>query len=232
MILNFIKSMFFDFCAAFFSFRCHVCNDSCEFGVILCEGCLNKLKKSVAFPELVDDTACGFNIYTMGSYKSFAADAVKIIKYKPSLKLAYILAETCVENANLKEFFKADDILVPVPMHEKRLKKRGFNQAYVLAETYADKVGCLFSPALVRSRFTRPQADCTEQERLTNLNNAFSIDPGLDRAGFINKRLIVIDDVATTGTTLSKCVSALKDLKPKEIIALVVAHSYKHKRFR
>lgn len=211
----------------FFPFRCHACKESCEFGIVLCDECKKKLKEVIKYPVAVKDTNCDFTIFTMSSYNSFAADMVKIIKYKPSKKLAVILADTCVETAELKKFIRPDDVLIPVPMHEKRLSERGFNQASVLAETYAEKLNCYFSPAIIRSRFTKPQASCDEKERFTNLENAFALSPKLEKSALSGKRLILIDDVATTGTTLQKCVAPLRELQPKEIIALVVAHSFK-----
>lgn len=214
----------------FFPFRCHACKASCDFGIVLCDSCRKKLAECIKKPERVSDTTCDFPVYAMSSYDSFAADCVKIIKYKPSKKLAVILAESCVDAAKLKDFLEPDDVVIPVPMHEKRLEERGFNQASVIAETYAEKVSCHFCPAVIRSRFTIPQASCTEEERLHNLENAFALAPGLKQEQLAGKRLIVIDDVATTGTTLNKCVAPLRSLPAKEIIALVVSHSYKKRK--
>lgn len=216
--------------AVFFPFRCHACKASCDFGIVLCDSCRKKLAECIKKPERVSDTTCDFPVYAMSSYDSFAADCVKIIKYRPSKKLAVILAESCAETAKLKDFLQPDDVLIPVPMHAKRLDQRGFNQASVIAETYAEKTGCKFCPAVIRSRFTRPQADCTEEERMCNLENAFALAPDLKQELLRGKRLIVIDDVATTGTTLTKCVAPLRSLPAKEIIALVVSHSYKKRK--
>ena len=218
------------FLSIFFPYRCHVCQNSCRFGVVLCDECVEKLKKAVHKPELVQDTIGNFNIFTMSSYDDFTSDIVKIIKYRPSKRLAETLGKICAEQADLKSFLKADDVIIPVPMHEKRLEERGFNQALVLAEIYAERVGCYFSPVLIRSRYTKPQASCDESERNTNLDNAFALNPDLIKSAFKGKRLVVIDDVATTGTTLLKSVEPLKDLDAKEIIALVVSHSYKKYR--
>ena len=222
-----LKKLLGYFLSVFFPFRCHACKKSCDFGKVLCEDCIKKLKKSIHKPQEVKDTLSDFPIYTMSSYDDFTSDLVKIIKYKPSKKLALILGKICAEQAELKDFIKADDVIIPVPMHEKRLEERGFNQASVLAETYAKKVGCNFSPAIIRSRYTKPQASCDESERITNLDKAFVLSPDIIESAFKGRRLIVVDDVATTGTTLQKSVEPLKALKAKEIIALVVAHSYK-----
>lgn len=224
--MGIIKSLLKEILNTFFPFRCHFCKANCEVGVVLCGDCQEKLRKSISYPKVVKDTNCDFTLYTMADYKSFAADAVKIIKYRPSEKLAVSLALIAIEKADLKNFLNQEDVIVPVPMHEKRLEERGFNQAGVLAEIYAEKLGCKYSPAMVRRRFTRPQASCNEDERLTNLEDAFSLAPELDKKAFYNRRLVIIDDVATTGTTLSKCAAPLKELKPREIIALVVAKAY------
>ena len=224
------KEFFSHFLSIFFPYRCHVCKNNCDFGVVLCDDCKEKLKKALHKPELVKDTAGNFKIYTLSSYDDFTSDLVKIIKYKPSKRLAVILGKICAEQADLKNFLKSDDVIVPVPMHEKRLEERGFNQASVLAEAYAEKTGCNFSPAIIRSRFTKPQASCSESERSTNLDNAFSLNPDIIKSDFKGKRIIVIDDVATTGTTLQKSIEPLKELDAKEIIALVVSHSYKKYR--
>ena len=215
------------FLSIFFPFRCHVCKNSCEFGIVLCDDCKAKLKESLHKAQEVKDTDCDFPIFTLSSYDDFTADLIKIIKYRPSKKLAKILGKECAEHSCLKSFINTNDIIIPVPMHEKRLRERGFNQASVLAETYANYVGCNFSPAVIRSRFTKPQASCNESERTKNLDNAFVLAPDIIKSAFKDKRLIVIDDVATTGTTLQKCIEPLKALEAKEIVALVVSHSYK-----
>lgn len=224
--MGIIKTLFEQILSVFFPFRCHSCQSSCEFGIVLCNDCQEKLRESISYPKAVKDTSCDFTLYTMADYKSFAAEAIKIIKYRPSEKLAVSLALAAIEKADLKNFLNGEDVIIPVPMHEKRLKERGFNQAEVLAKNYAEKLGCKYSPAIVRKRFTKPQASCSEEERLTNLENAFALVPALDKEAFYNRRLVIVDDVATTGTTLSKCAAPLKELRPKEIIALVVAHSY------
>ncbi len=224
-----LKKLLGNFLSVFFPFRCHVCKSSCDFGNVLCDNCIDRLKKTIHKPVEVKDTSCDFPVYTMSSYDDFTSDLVKIIKYKPSKKLAEILGKICAEQADLKSFINKDDIIIPVPMHEKRLEERGFNQASVLAEQYVDFTKCNFSQAIIRNRFTKPQASCNESERATNLENAFSLAPDLILSAFKGKRLFIIDDVATTGATLQKSVDPLKKLQTKEIIALVVSHSYKKK---
>lgn len=223
MLIRLLK----DFVSAFFPFSCHVCRENTDFGRVLCNACLKKLDDNVRPIFAADDTRCDFPVYTLSSYDSFMADIIKIIKYRPSAKLLQILVQSCINKGRLSDFLKAGDILVPVPMHKDRLLHRGFNQADTMAQKFAISAGCHYSPVLMRSRATRPQADCNEEERLVNLEGAFAIDEDADRGSFKNCRLVLVDDVATTGTTLQQCADSLKALKPASIMALVVSHSFR-----
>jgi len=123
-------------------------------------------------------------------------------------------------------------ILLPVPLHGRRLAWRGFNQAEILAE----KIGKHFNISydnkiLIRRRYALPQKEIPDQkDRKNNIKNAFALrsDFGLplksDFGNAIkNKIIILVDDVSTTGSTLEDCARAIKLLSPKEIWGLVIA---------
>ncbi len=100
------------------------------------------------------------------------------------------------------------DLIVPVPLHIKRLRQRGFNQAGVLAGELGRKIKTPVSVcALFRKNVTQPQTSLKRGERLKNVKGAFEIaDSGKVRG----RRILLIDDVFTTGTTLSECARVLK----------------------
>ena len=218
-----------DLGSAFMPFTCHRCQASTDFGVVFCSDCNKKLISALHTPQLVKDTLCDFPVYTLSSYSSLTSDVIRIIKYRPSAKLLKVLVQTCCQHGNLKSLLKKDDIIVPVPMHTERFCSRGFNQADVLAGNFAKAAGSRLSPALQRVRATRPQADCSEEERRDNLKGAFRLEETVKTNDFKNRRIVLVDDVATTGSTLQLCANKLKELKPAEICALVVSHSYKQK---
>ncbi len=224
---KFIKAFLKILGNAFFTHRCHSCDKVTDFGEIICPECFNRLKDVIGGPRIVTDTRFKHRIFTLSSYDSFAADVIKIIKYRPSLKLLHVLTGICKEKSELYSFFDKKDIIVPVPMHKKRKEKRGFNQAEELAKDFADIIGCNYSDVIVRTVFRKPQAECNEAERLKNLDNSLGINKNAILSAFKGKRLILVDDVATTGTTLQKCANELEKLQPREIVALTVAHSYK-----
>ncbi len=120
------------------------------------------------------------------------------------------------------------DLLVPVPLHPRRLRYRGFNQAELLARGLATRLmpglGVpLDTERLRRIRFTKPQMTTEGRpERLKNLTGAFAVAPEV--AGpLVGKYIWLIDDVATTGTTLDECAKALKQAGTKKVWGIVIA---------
>jgi ComF family protein len=113
------------------------------------------------------------------------------------------------------------DALVPVPLHPSSHRDRGYNQALILAHSFSSLVGIpVLTQALTRIRRTAPQFKLQKTERLTNLKNAFlTPTPALIKG----TRLLLIDDVCTTGTTLRECAHALRRAGAVQVKALVLA---------
>ncbi len=115
-------------------------------------------------------------------------------------------------------------IIIPVPLHPRRILWRGFNQAEILAK----EIGCHFNwpsiaDILIRQRHTLPQMDIHDQmKRSKNVAAAFALSEKKS-VSLKNKVVILVDDICTTGSTLEECAKALKPLKPEEIWGLVIA---------
>jgi ComF family protein len=99
------------------------------------------------------------------------------------------------------------DLIIPVPLHPTRQRERGFNQASLLAELLSAHVSIQFKPVLERIRYTTTQTALDRAERMENLHNAFRLRKNMDVRGL---RVLLIDDVLTTGSTLSECARILK----------------------
>src|SRR5438445_1970475 len=99
------------------------------------------------------------------------------------------------------------DIIVPVPLHPTRQRERGFNQASLLAELLTARVSVPCKPVLKRIRYTTTQTALDRAERMENLHNAFRLRRNANVRGL---RVLLIDDVLTTGSTLSECARILK----------------------
>ena len=113
------------------------------------------------------------------------------------------------------------DLIIPVPLHVSRLRERGFNQALLLARTFYPEHHHLINfTALQRKRHTSPQTGMNGKERRRNLKNAFQV---IDENTVKNRRVLLIDDVFTTGSTVSECARMLKKAAAKEVRVLTFA---------
>ncbi|MEN8198777.1 MAG: ComF family protein [Thermodesulfobacteriota bacterium] len=113
------------------------------------------------------------------------------------------------------------DRVIPVPLHIRRLRKRGFNQALLLARLFfPTSRECILVDTLQRIRHTKPQTGLDGTARRKNLHKAFAVH---DPAGLRRRRIILVDDVYTTGTTVSECSRALLAAGAGEVHVLTLA---------
>ncbi len=115
---------------------------------------------------------------------------------------------------------EAWDALVPIPLHPERRNERGFNQSTEIASWLGAREGLRVEEGLIRVRPTPPQARLRRSERLRNLRGALALAPGFDPRG---RRLLLCDDVFTTGATADACARVLKKAGAEEVAALTVA---------
>jgi ComF family protein len=138
-------------------------------------------------------------------YLGQVTGAIHRFKYRKE----YLLIETLGWLGNRREEEKPDfDTLIPVPLHPKRLRERGFNQALLLSKTLRDIPSEKIKPRLLkRIRHTPPQIRLAPDERRQNVRGAFALDtPGVIRG----KNILLVDDVFTTGATVNECARVLK----------------------
>lgn len=155
-------------------------------------------------------------------------NALKLMKYQfiadIALSLSILLNRfiRSLTKHESQDVFSDNPLVVPVPLHPRRLRWRGFNQSELLASSLARHF-LLRSDvsALIRNHQTTPQADIREREqRLDNVNNVFFCARPDDIRG---RTILLIDDVCTTGATLNECARVLKASGAKKVVALVVA---------
>ena len=148
---------------------------------------------------------------------------VRVFKYGGGTHLAGTFAAVMEEALRRKTDVAALDAVVPVPLHPLRLKERGYNQSELLAEALARAIGRQCIPdALVRKRDTEHQARLAGDERRKNLQGAFSADRPERVRG---RMLLLVDDVATTGSTLAVCTEALVRAGAFRVVPFVFARA-------
>lgn len=115
------------------------------------------------------------------------------------------------------------ELIVPVPLHLTRLRWRGFNQAQLLARPLSRSTGVpIDTHALDRIRPTRAQVGLHEHERRANVRGAFRV---YDRARVANRRILLVDDVYTTGATVNECARVLRNAGANSVDVLVLARA-------
>ena len=157
---------------------------------------------------------------SMWIYNDAAAASIFAYKYGRRQEYAKFYAEEAVRY--LGEYIKAadPDILVPVPVSAERMAERGFNQAELIAEHIGELTGIrTFGNILCRVRKTMPQKELGKNERRMNLKKAFRVWEDADLAGL---RIMLVDDLYTTGATVDACSKALKDAGAAEVWVLTL----------
>lgn len=152
--------------------------------------------------------------------------ALHKLKYRHDLSMGDAIAAAMmpfVQNLNWKI-----DLVVPVPLGKQRMRERGYNQVAMIAKPLAMGLGLQYLPnALVRRKETRSQVGLNREERHRNVHEAFRAD-----AGVKGKVVLIMDDVSTTGSTLSSGADALYAAGASDVFALTVARTLTHHDLR
>ena len=202
--------------------------DDCQGKVPTLAGALcEKCGMPVAHSGLCDQ--CRANLPPFCALRAWAAfespvrQALHKLKYRRDMGLGDALAVPLAMFADSLNW--PFDLVVPVPLGRKRLQERGYNQVDLIARPLSLALGLDYRPgALERKRETVSQVGLSAVERRDNMQNAFSADASVVRG----KTVLVMDDVATTGSTLSSCTEALLQAGAKDVFALTVARALPH----
>ncbi|HET8721073.1 MAG TPA: ComF family protein [Nitrospira sp.] len=158
--------------------------------------------------------------WTLYPYSPPLQDAICALKYRSVFGLVNPLAALTIR-ALPEEL--APDVIVPVPLHSSRLRTRGFNQSLLIADRLGRHLRRPVSATdLVRTIATEPQTSLTRAKRMRNLRLAFAVRRN---AAFSGRRVLLIDDVFTTGTTLNECAKVLRSAGAASVSALTLART-------
>jgi ComF family protein len=200
--------------------RCAGCGEP---GSLFCEQCRGTLRpyprqdlplRCPQQPPLLDTITIGY------LFEGVLRDAIHALKYERVRRIAEPLGELLVEQIRHRPLHA--DALVPVPLHPRRMAERGFNQSELLAAPLARASGIpLLGRGLARQRETAHQVGLDARARLDNVREAFVWQQPMPAPA----RVVLIDDVLTTGATLIACAQALRRAGAREVWALVLARS-------
>jgi len=164
-------------------------------------------------------------------YGKIFTEVIHCFKYKGKIQLAEPLGELLLTAFGLLWDKNSIDVIVPVPLHFKRLRKRGFNQAYFLIRNWQTIVAHysfhlsdlrIEREVLVRTANTAPQSALGRTQRADNIKNAFDLN---GREKITDKRILLIDDVYTTGATVNECTRMLLEHGAEHVDVLTLARA-------
>ena len=155
-------------------------------------------------------------------YKQPASDLVLRLKFGGQLSGLHTFASLVAGSTCLGDL-GVPDYIVPVPLHDGRIRQRGFNQATLLARgCFPQWQAKIHLNILRRNRASTPQAQLSGKQRRKNLRNAFSVQPKVD---IKDTAILLVDDVLTTGSTVNECAHVLRKAGAKRIEVFTLARS-------
>ena len=192
--------------------KCYFCGNSKE-SVKMCSKCFDNLE---FLPLGVNRICDGANVYCAGEYSKDLQKLIRGLKYHNQKDLAYYQAKFMWQywkNLELNGNFE----IIPVPIFPKRLKKRKYNHMELVANEFANlsQNYTVNTKLITRIKDTKPQYNLKKVQRIENLSNAFKVD-----IQYYNptKRLILMDDICTTGSTFEEMVKTLNKENIYDII--------------
>ena len=191
---------------------CHACREALDALSLmtLCPRCLKPRASCV----------CGGSstYYAAYRYGDIAAELIQHFKYDHVMGIAFALARQSEPLARVAA--SGMDAFVPVPLYSRKQRERGFNQAEILARKWTRYTSLPVNMLLRRIRDTQSQTHLTRAERAENVRGAFVVS---DKDAARGKRLVLVDDVLTTGATVEECARMLLQSGAAEVRVLTVA---------
>ena len=170
----------------------------------LCATCIASIHSNAMPPFELDDLPV--KAYSACLYDDSLKELVHRFKYKGKTVLAKIFSKLMMDYIKDNPEMADVDLITVVPLHRDRLREREFNQSLMLAGPISKEFSITLTNTLEKTRKTLYQNELLRSERLKNLKEAFTVRP---KADIRDKRILLIDDVMTTGSTLGECAATL-----------------------
>lgn len=203
-----------------FPISCQSCGKESEW---LCQQCFEDLKLSLVDRGKVQKVKYFEKLWVVTDYnQELLSNILHIFKYKYVEGIGIFLSRI------LEDFLKDEnkikfDYVVPVPLSRKRILIRGYNQSEIMAQHISRQLDWkINTTGLIRKIHTHSQVGLNSQQRLKNVRNIFEVR---NKEDFLNKRILLVDDVITTGATMRECARILKKSGAREIHGIVILRS-------
>ena len=192
---------------------CGVCGKLGE--SYLCKKCGKELEKYVVYSQ---EETIKLHVF---QYKDLVRKLILDYKFNDKSYLYKTFCEFIVKNKKILDFIKSYDIIIPVPMHPARIRKRGYNQSALLAKELAKSLEMkVYTNVLLKIKNNKVQSTLNKKEREKNKKNVYKL---VKPEKIKNKKILLLDDIYTTGATVNACVKELQKESVKKIGIFTIA---------
>ena len=154
-------------------------------------------------------------------YKDLIRNTIIQYKFNDKSYLYKTFSEIILKDKKAFDFIKTYDIIIPVPIHKKKLRKRGYNQSELIANEIAKKMNKkMYLDVLIKIKDNKSQSTLNKVERKLNIKNVYKIK---NANKIYNKKVLIFDDIYTTGATIDECIKTLENINVKQIGILTLA---------
>ena len=181
-----------------------------------CEDCCKGLPK-LEDPLCMEQADHLDRVYALWAYDGRIPDGIAAFKFHGKAHLSRWFAQRLTEELGDLLRKEACDIVVAIPMHPKKLRRRGYNQAQLLAEDIATALALPFHGCLHKIKNSKTQHELKGKERRNAQKGSYACDP------LHGEKVLLVDDICTTGETMKECARMLKEAGASQVIGLAIA---------
>ena len=213
-----LKKLFKDLLEFVYPPYCILCEAKLEpENKLVCGNCWERLGASSTIETFISEQ----RILALYPYSTDVRTIIHNLKYRYKTHLAVNLGCSIGKIINEDKKIRNWDLLIPIPLHKVKQRSRGFNQSELITDAITEVCSIEKDDSiLIRHRYTRNQAALPMKERAANVKGAFSV---VNKSKIESKKIILVDDVITTGSTMLECIKTLKEAGAKEVVALAAA---------
>lgn len=187
-------------------------------GGYLCKECGKKLKKYEICLKTVNAGTERLHVF---KYEDLIRDLIIDYKFNNKSYLFKTFCEFITKNKKIFDFIQSYDIIIPVPMHNKKKAKRGYNQSELIAKELAKKAEIKMEhKVLIKVQNNKVQSTLNKEERKNNVKNVYKL---VNKEKIENKKVLILDDIYTTGATIEACIQEISKVNTQKIGILTLA---------
>ena len=198
--------------------QCIICGKLNE--DMVCDKCYNDFNNDVIIKTYKNKNFDG-HMY-MFKYENKIRDLILYYKFNDKAYIYEFFTKIVLKNKKICRKLENYDIIIPVPIHKKRMRQRGYNQSSLIAKKLVKDITNLtcMEDVLIKDKNNKRQSDLNRHQRQENVKNVYKV---INKEKIYNKKILLFDDIYTTGATVNECAKELKENGAKEILVFTIA---------